>query len=46
MINCSVFNNELRDTNSADNAYSDIVISTSIYIAIRGLHILFILYRW
>jgi hypothetical protein len=46
MINCSVFNNELREANSQGNAYENIVISTSIYIAIRGLHILFILYRW
>ena len=46
MINCSVFNNELRETNNANNAHENIVISTSIYVAIRGLQILFILLRW
>jgi len=46
MINCSVFNNELRETNNPENAHENIVISTSIYVTIRGLQILFILLRW
>ncbi len=43
MINCSIFNNELRENN---NSLENIVISTSIYVAIRGLQILYILLRW
>jgi hypothetical protein len=51
MINCTQFNNELRGTNNILDISNiapneDIVISTSIYIALRGLRILFILLRW
>jgi hypothetical protein len=50
MINCTQFNNELRGTNNildiSNIVNKDIVISTSIYIALRGLRILFILLRW
>jgi hypothetical protein len=50
MINCTTFNNELRGTNNildiSNIVNKDIVISTSIYIALRGVNILFILLRW
>ncbi len=45
MKNCSVFNNELRGT--IDNQVNEnIMVSTCIYIAIKGLNILFLLLKW
>ena len=57
MRNCSVFNNELRGTNSpiaditaianiANPVNENILISTCIYIAIKGLNIIFLLLKW
>lgn len=57
MTNCSVLNNELRGTNSpnsditaivniANPINENILVSTCIYIVIKGLNILFLLLKW
>jgi hypothetical protein len=57
MINCTIFNNELmelrglRGTNSiivdiANPVSENIFVSTCIYIAIKGLNIIFLLLKW
>jgi hypothetical protein len=57
MINCTIFDNELmelrglRGTNSiivdiANPVSENILVSTCIYIAIKGLNIIFLLLKW
>lgn len=57
MTNSSIFNNELRGTNSAiaditaianiaNPVNENILVSTCIYIAIKGLNIIFLLLKW
>jgi hypothetical protein len=57
MINCTIFNNELielrglRGTNSiivdiANPIGENILVSTCIYVAIKGFNILFLLLKW